>query len=51
MQSLTFGVISILLQVISTWGVQNKIDFLSLSFTRHAEDVREVKKGKEKNAS
>ncbi|KAF3642615.1 putative nucleomorphin-like [Capsicum annuum] len=28
-------------EVISTWGVQNKIDFLSLSFTRHAEDVRE----------
>lgn len=34
--------ISILLQVISSWGVQNKIDFLSLSYTRHAEDVREV---------
>lgn len=29
-------------QVISTWGVQNKIDFISLSYTRHAEDVREV---------
>lgn len=30
-------------QVISTWGVQNKIDFLSLSYTRHAEDVRHVR--------
>nr|XP_009788506.1 PREDICTED: pyruvate kinase, cytosolic isozyme-like isoform X1 [Nicotiana sylvestris] len=29
-------------EVISTWGAQNKIDFLSLSFTRHAEDVREA---------
>lgn len=29
-------------QVISTWGVKNKIDFLSLSYTRHAEDVRQV---------
>ncbi|RWW25123.1 hypothetical protein GW17_00010554 [Ensete ventricosum] len=27
---------------ISTWGVRNKIDFLSLSYTRHAEDVRQV---------
>ncbi|KAK9289573.1 hypothetical protein L1049_007729 [Liquidambar formosana] len=27
-------------EVISTWGVRNKIDFLSLSYTRHAEDVR-----------
>ncbi|XLR31704.1 hypothetical protein S83_059604, partial [Arachis hypogaea] len=27
--------------VISTWGVKNKIDFLSLSYTRHAEDVRQ----------
>ncbi|KAJ4776214.1 Pyruvate kinase [Rhynchospora pubera] len=25
--------------VISKWGVKNKIDFLSLSYTRHAEDV------------
>lgn len=31
------------IQVISTWGVKNKIDFLSLSYTRHAEDVREVR--------
>ncbi|KAL1813264.1 hypothetical protein DCAR_0625562 [Daucus carota subsp. sativus] len=30
-------------EVISTWGAQNKIDFLSLSFTRHAEDVREAR--------
>ncbi|EYU38599.1 hypothetical protein MIMGU_mgv1a004441mg [Erythranthe guttata] len=30
-------------QVISSWGVQNKIDFLSLSYTRHAEDVREAR--------
>ncbi|KAK6152341.1 hypothetical protein DH2020_014976 [Rehmannia glutinosa] len=30
-------------QVISTWGVQNKIDFLSLSYTRHAQDVREAR--------
>jgi hypothetical protein len=29
-------------QVISTWGAKNKIDFLSLSYTRHAKDVREV---------
>ncbi|KAF7146888.1 hypothetical protein RHSIM_Rhsim03G0083600 [Rhododendron simsii] len=29
--------------VISTWGVKNKIDFLSLSYTRHAEDVREAR--------
>ncbi|KAB5519903.1 hypothetical protein DKX38_024222 [Salix brachista] len=29
--------------VISTWGVQNKIDFLSLSYTRHAEDVRHAR--------
>ncbi|WOL02261.1 pyruvate kinase 1, cytosolic [Canna indica] len=29
--------------VISTWGVRNKIDFLSLSYTRHAEDVREAR--------
>ncbi|GMJ02940.1 hypothetical protein like AT3G52990 [Hibiscus trionum] len=28
---------------ISSWGVQNKIDFLSLSFTRHAEDVRHAR--------
>ncbi|KAI3725299.1 hypothetical protein L1987_65083 [Smallanthus sonchifolius] len=28
---------------ISTWGVRNKIDFLSLSYTRHAEDVREAR--------
>lgn len=30
-------------QAISTWGVQNNIDFLSLSYTRHAEDVRHVR--------
>ncbi len=24
----------------STWGVHNQIDFLSLSYTRHADDVR-----------
>jgi hypothetical protein len=29
-------------QVIRTWGVQNKIDFLAL-YTRHAEDVRHVR--------
>ncbi|WOL07049.1 hypothetical protein Cni_G15785 [Canna indica] len=29
--------------VISTWGVRNKIDFLSLSYTRHAEDVRQAR--------
>ncbi|KAK8713638.1 hypothetical protein V6N13_148849 [Hibiscus sabdariffa] len=28
---------------ISTWGVQNNIDFLSLSFTRTAEDVRQAR--------
>lgn len=37
----TFGYVNII-QVISTWGVKNKIDFISLSYTRHAEDVREV---------
>ncbi|XP_074564790.1 pyruvate kinase 1, cytosolic-like [Curcuma longa] len=31
-------------KAISTWGVRNKIDFLSLSYTRHAEDVREARK-------
>uniref|UniRef100_A0A7C9E214 Pyruvate kinase n=1 Tax=Opuntia streptacantha TaxID=393608 RepID=A0A7C9E214_OPUST len=31
-------------EVISSWGVQNKIDFLSLSYTRHAEDVRQARK-------
>ncbi|KAL8526233.1 hypothetical protein ACS0TY_015450 [Phlomoides rotata] len=30
-------------QVISSWGVKNKIDFISLSYTRHAEDVREAR--------
>ncbi|KAK6933489.1 Pyruvate kinase, C-terminal [Dillenia turbinata] len=30
-------------KVISTWGVRNKIDFLSLSYTRHAEDVRHAR--------
>lgn len=30
-------------QVITTWGVRNNIDFLSLSCTRHAEDVRHVR--------
>ncbi|KAG6497793.1 hypothetical protein ZIOFF_045699 [Zingiber officinale] len=29
--------------VICTWGVCNKIDFLSLSYTRHAEDVRQAR--------
>ncbi|KAM0940320.1 putative pyruvate kinase [Dioscorea sansibarensis] len=28
--------------VISKWGVRNSIDFLSLSYTRHAEDVRQL---------
>lgn len=30
-------------EVISTWGVKNNIDFISLSFTRHAEDVRHAR--------
>ncbi|XP_051142353.1 pyruvate kinase 1, cytosolic-like [Andrographis paniculata] len=30
-------------EVISTWGVQNKIDFLSLSYTRCADDVRQAR--------
>ncbi|KAF9680191.1 hypothetical protein SADUNF_Sadunf06G0095600 [Salix dunnii] len=30
-------------EVIGTWGVKNKIDFLSLSYTRHAEDVRNAR--------
>ncbi|XP_008776916.3 pyruvate kinase 1, cytosolic-like isoform X2 [Phoenix dactylifera] len=29
--------------VISKWGVRNNIDFLSLSYTRHAEDVRHAR--------
>ncbi|XP_042053955.1 pyruvate kinase 1, cytosolic-like [Salvia splendens] len=37
-------------QLISTWGVQNKIDFLSLSYTRHAEDVREARNFLSKHA-
>lgn len=37
-----FNYTLIIFQVISTWGVQNNIDFLSLSYTRHAEDVRHV---------
>ncbi|XP_019192281.1 PREDICTED: pyruvate kinase 1, cytosolic-like isoform X3 [Ipomoea nil] len=34
---------SVWLEVISTWGVRNSIDFLSLSYTRHAEDVRHAR--------
>ncbi|PRQ56354.1 putative pyruvate kinase [Rosa chinensis] len=30
-------------EVIRTWGVRNNIDFLSLSYTRHAEDVRQAR--------
>ncbi|KAL4183941.1 hypothetical protein AMTRI_Chr11g100820 [Amborella trichopoda] len=30
-------------QVISTWGAYNNVDFVSLSYTRHAEDVRELR--------
>ncbi|CAM6102215.1 unnamed protein product [Calypogeia fissa] len=30
-------------RIISTWGVKNGIDFLSLSFTRNAEDVRQAR--------
>ncbi|CAK9159610.1 unnamed protein product [Ilex paraguariensis] len=30
-------------EVISTWGVQNNVDFLSLSSTRSAEDVRRAR--------
>ncbi|KAF3795377.1 Pyruvate kinase 1 [Nymphaea thermarum] len=30
-------------EVISTWGVKNNIDFLSLSYTRHAEDIRHAR--------
>ncbi|XP_052875262.1 pyruvate kinase 1, cytosolic isoform X1 [Gossypium arboreum] len=30
-------------EVMSSWGVKNKIDFLSLSYTRHAEDVRHAR--------
>ncbi|CAL9135311.1 unnamed protein product [Musa textilis] len=30
-------------QVISTWGLQNNVDLISLSYTRHAEDVRELR--------
>ncbi|KAL0298965.1 UNVERIFIED_CONTAM: Pyruvate kinase, cytosolic [Sesamum radiatum] len=31
------------LHVISTWGLRNKIDFLSLSYARRAEDVRHAR--------
>ncbi|PKI68567.1 hypothetical protein CRG98_011053 [Punica granatum] len=34
---------SVWLEVISTWGVRNNIDFLSLSHTRHAEDIRQAR--------
>eukprot|EP00249_Psilotum_nudum_P008328 c21197_g1_i1 orf=253-1836(+) len=30
-------------EAIATWGMRNSIDFVSLSFTRHAEDVRAVR--------
>ncbi|KAI5648499.1 hypothetical protein M9H77_34504 [Catharanthus roseus] len=30
-------------EVISTWGVRNNIDILSLSYTRHAEDIRHAR--------
>ncbi|GAB2276848.1 hypothetical protein Dimus_011560 [Dionaea muscipula] len=30
-------------KVISTWGARNNIDFLSLSYTRYAEDVRHAR--------
>ncbi|KAG6765136.1 hypothetical protein POTOM_029154 [Populus tomentosa] len=30
-------------EVISSWGVRNSIDILSLSYTRHAEDVRHAR--------
>ncbi|XP_072981544.1 pyruvate kinase 1, cytosolic-like isoform X1 [Typha angustifolia] len=30
-------------QVISTWGSHNNVDIISLSYTRHAEDVRELR--------
>ncbi|XP_031378085.1 pyruvate kinase 2, cytosolic-like isoform X2 [Punica granatum] len=30
-------------QIISTWGVKNNIDIISLSYTRHVEDVRELR--------
>uniref|UniRef100_A0A0D6QYY8 Pyruvate kinase n=1 Tax=Araucaria cunninghamii TaxID=56994 RepID=A0A0D6QYY8_ARACU len=29
--------------VIATWGVRNNIDFISLSYTRHAEDIRQTR--------
>ncbi|KAG8480591.1 hypothetical protein CXB51_024533 [Gossypium anomalum] len=30
-------------EVISTWGIRNNIDILSLSYTRHAEDIRHAR--------
>ncbi|KAL4033512.1 hypothetical protein IC575_006605 [Cucumis melo] len=30
-------------RIIATWGVKNKIDFLSLSHARHVEDVRQAR--------
>nr|GMC88974.1 Pyruvate kinase [Ipomoea batatas] len=38
-------------EAIGSWGVQNKIDFLSLSSTRHAEDVREAEHSNPTNES
>ncbi|XP_050936456.1 pyruvate kinase 2, cytosolic-like [Cucumis melo] len=29
--------------IIATWGVKNKVDFLSLSHARHVEDVRQAR--------
>uniref|UniRef100_F6HLQ8 Pyruvate kinase n=1 Tax=Vitis vinifera TaxID=29760 RepID=F6HLQ8_VITVI len=30
-------------QVISNWGSRNKVEFIALSYTRHVEDVRELR--------
>eukprot|EP00897_Mesotaenium_endlicherianum_P004723 jgi/Mesen1/4279/ME000022S03560 len=30
-------------EIISTWGKRNEVDFVSLSFTRHPDDIRELR--------
>ncbi|XP_050938482.1 pyruvate kinase 2, cytosolic-like isoform X2 [Cucumis melo] len=39
----TFFSFLFVMPIIATWGVKNKIDFLSLSHARHVEDVRQAR--------
>ncbi|KAA0036675.1 pyruvate kinase 2, cytosolic-like [Cucumis melo var. makuwa] len=39
----TFFCFLFVMPIIATWGVKNKIDFLSLSHARHVEDVRQAR--------